>query len=116
MDIFKLIQTLQEKGKGAPAPKPTKPAKLDPDMAKVAHYVHAMTLATPTEREIVRRYSRKEWGELPAEATLGVLPVLPVASKPVSPTSPAPTAPTAHPAPTGHPVLPVLPVRPVRRR
>jgi len=68
------IQKVMDRAKQKVAPKPPKP---DPDMAQVAHFVHAMTLATPAVRQMVRRYSRKLWGEIPPESSLPALPTLP---------------------------------------
>lgn len=50
--------------------------KPDPNMVQVTHSVHAMASYSPKTRELIRRYSRKNYGELPAESSLGPLPPL----------------------------------------
>ena len=69
------IQTLVEKAREQK--KEPEPVKPDLNLVFVAHCVHAMAMATPSERQLVRRFSQKNWGDLPPEETLDPLPVLP---------------------------------------
>lgn len=72
MSILDKVREFQKRGTAAVP----KPPKVDPDLKKLVHYVHSALTLTPTELVLLRRYIRKEAGELAPESTFGPLPLL----------------------------------------